>query len=246
MRNTTIHKPLTSLLVFAFLILIGSSVSGEEPKVANQSKTITFSVKDQNFDMILIPKGQTVIGQPFPTTINEDFYIGETEVTQSIYEVVMGNNPSNPIGGNLPINKVSLSDAVKFTGKISSLLGKKFRLPTSTEWEYACQSKKTSKFYWGDKFLRKYVRHPESSGKLEFVKSNSPNDYGLFGMADNVSEWSDPEGKIKKGYTYYKVKGGNYNGYMEMEFMCAHSFQRYSFNKTPIIGFRLALDITNP
>ena len=241
-------KQLSFLLALTFLFLFSGSAT------ANQSKTITFSVKGQDLNMILIPKGETVIGhkeanfgnyQPFPTEINEDFYIGETEGTQSLYEVVMGNNPSNPIGGNLPVNKVSLDDAIKFIEKVSSLLDKKFRLPTSSEWEYACQSGGASKFYWGDKFLTKYIRHPESRGKLEIVKSNSPNDYGLFGMADNVSEWSDPEGKIKKGSIYYKVKGGNYNSFMKMDFMCAHFLQRYSFNKTPIIGFRLALDITN-
>jgi formylglycine-generating enzyme required for sulfatase activity len=234
--------PLTFLLSLTFLFFFSGS------SLAYQSKQITFSVKDQNFNMILIPKGETVIGheEPFSTTINKDFYIGETEVTQSLYKVVMGNNPSNRIGDDLPVNKVSLGDAVQFAEKISSLLDKKFRLPTDIEWEYACKSGATSKYYRDDRFLKNYIRYPETRGKLENVKSNSPIDYGLFGMLDNVSEWSNPEGKIKKGYIYYKVQGGNYNNFMEHDFNCDSYFERYSFNKTPIIGFRLVLEITNP
>ena len=201
--------------------------------------------------MLLIPKGETVIGHPeanfgnnksFYAEISKDFYIAETEVSQALYDAVLGGNPSSPVDKDFPVNKVSLGDAIKFVEKISIALGKNFRLPTSIEWEYACQSGNLSKYYWGDNYLKKHIRHSSRMGELEPVRSGIPNKYGLFGMLDNVSEWAAPNGSIKKGGIHYKVRGGNFNDASDYSFMCANFFSRLPFNKTPIIGFRLALD----
>jgi formylglycine-generating enzyme required for sulfatase activity len=66
-----------------------------------------------------------------------NFYIGKYEITQAQWETLMGNNPSNFKGGNLPVENVSWNDAQMFIERLNAATGKQYRLPTEAEWEYA-------------------------------------------------------------------------------------------------------------
>ena len=78
-------------------------------------------------------------------TLSQGFWIGETMVTQELWKAVMGYNPSNFKGDNLPIEQVSWDDSQKFITKLNDLplsvpSGYKFSLPTEAQWEYACRA----------------------------------------------------------------------------------------------------------
>ena len=81
----------------------------------------------------------------------KSFSIGKYPVTQEQYQAVMGNNPSN-FNNNPknPVEMVSWNDAQEFCKKLSQLTGKKYRLPTEAEWEYACRAGTQTRFYFGD------------------------------------------------------------------------------------------------
>jgi formylglycine-generating enzyme required for sulfatase activity len=104
----------------------------------------------------------------------------------------MGTNPSYNKGPNLPVEKVSLADAVAFTQKLSQLTGKKFRLPTSHEWEYSCKAGQESAYHWGDQAAINYAWHHKNTTKTQAVKTKLPNAFGLYNMNGNVSEWISP------------------------------------------------------
>ncbi len=157
--------------------------------------------------MVLIPAGEFQMGSP--RDIGEDdehpqhsvyvnsFFIDITEVTQANYERVMGKNPSHFKGTNLPVEKVTWSEAQAYC----QALGK--RLPTEAEWEKAARGKNNSVFSWGNEVTSqggnycdkqcekkwKSDRFDDGHSNTAPVKSYAPNDYGLFDMGGNVYEW---------------------------------------------------------
>ena len=149
---------------------------------------------------------------PHRVRITKGFFLGAFEVTQRQYEVVTGANPSwHSIGGggrtqvlgedtsNYPVEQVSWVDAVTFCGRLSALpaekaAGRRYRLPTEAEWEYACRAGSTAPFAEpsGDAADRSgfNVRSDSLTGlKLTKVGSYPPNDFGLYDMRGNVQEW---------------------------------------------------------
>ncbi len=131
--------------------------------------------------------------------ISKGFYMGVYEVTQGQYQAVMGNNPSNFKGDNLPVELVSWEMAVEFCRKLSQKEGKTYRLPTEAEWEYACRAGSTTRFCFGDSdsilgdyawYGYDYAWGYEESGKQTHpVGQMKPNGFGLYDMHGNVWEW---------------------------------------------------------
>ena len=123
-----------------------------------------------------------------------DFYLGQYEVTQKLWETVMGENPSKwKDNDSLPVESVSWNDAQVFIARLSQMTGYRFRLPTEAEWEYAARGGKKSKGYTypgTTKNLSDYAWLGVNSGnRTHPVGQKLPNELGLYDMAGNVWEW---------------------------------------------------------
>ena len=168
--------------------------------------TITIPVKNGiSIEMVRVEAGTFTMGatremkDPYddekPThkvTLTNDYYIGKYEVTQALWQAVMGNNPSNFNGDNLPVEKVSWDDCQEFISKLNKMTGKKFRLPTEAEWEYAARGGKKSRGYQysGSNNLSDVAWYTSNSGyKTHTVGSKQANELGIYDMTGNVLEW---------------------------------------------------------
>lgn len=121
------------------------------------------------------------------------YAIGQTEVTQELWQAVMGNNPaSNNGGGTLAVEMVSWDDCQQFIAKLNELTGKTFRLPTEAEWEFAARGGNLSKGYLfsGSNSVDDVAWYDLNSGESSHgVALKAPNELGLYDMSGNVWEW---------------------------------------------------------
>ena len=131
--------------------------------------------------------------KPVHSVTLSDFYIGKYEVTQGQWKAVMGKNPSRYTGDdNRPVESVSWEDVQEFIQKLNALTGKRYRLPTEAEWEYAARGGKTSQGYKyaGGNSIDKVAWYAlNSSGQTHLVGQKQPNELGLYDMTGNVWEW---------------------------------------------------------
>ena len=178
-------------------------------KDAKKPEAITNSI---GMKLSLIPAGEFQMGSPeseqghyndeqqHRVRITQPFYLGVYEVTQEQYERIMGSNPSNNKGTNLPVEQVSWDDAQEFCRKLSQKEGKTYRLPTEAEWEYACRAGTTTPFNFGSTLNGteancngNYPYGTTTKGaylkRTTTVGSYRPNAFGLYDMHGNVFEW---------------------------------------------------------
>ena len=160
--------------------------------------------------------------KPIHNVTLSSYYICKYEVTQALWQVVMGNNPSNFKGDELPVESVSWDDCQKFITRINSYTGRKFRLPTEAEWEFAARGGKYSRHYKysGSNYIDDVAWYNGNSGYTPHpVGSKLPNELGLYDMSGNVLEWcsdwydtynsypqTDPQGP--KVGSYRVIRGG--------------------------------------
>ena len=157
-----------------------------------------------NFNMVRIKHGKYQMGATSEqnsqekdetpvhyVTISKDYYIGETEVTQALWERIMGTNPSAHQNPNNPVENISYNDALEFCLKLSQLTKKTFRLPTEAEWEYAARGaqNRTDTRYAGNNTAEEVGWYALNSGNHPHeVKTKKPNEAGLYDMSGNVWE----------------------------------------------------------
>lgn len=133
-------------------------------------------------------------------TLTRGFYLGIHPVTQAQWQAVMGDKPSYFKGDNRPVEQISWDDCEAFCARLGQLTGKRFRLPTEAEWEYACRAGTTTPFHFGDtistnqaNYSGKYTYNRGKKGvyrKMTLpVDSFPPNAWGVFDMHGNVWEW---------------------------------------------------------
>lgn len=180
----------------------GTGGSASEPKV--------YTVNGVSFKMIPVEGGTFTMGataeqgsdayddeKPTHQVTLSDFSIGETEVTQELWEAVMGSNPSSCSGNQLPVECVSWNDCQTFITKLNQLTGAKFRLPTEAEWEFAARggNKSLGYKYAGSNTIGDVAWYNENSSIFETnaVAQKLANELGLYDMSGNVFEWCQDE-----------------------------------------------------
>ena len=196
---------------------------------------------------------------------NRSFVIAETQVTQELYEAVMGRNPSTFKGPQRPVEQVSWEDAIAFCNALSNLLkltpvyqgtnnnaemdksADGFRLPSEAEWEWAARggqnfayagSKKLDEVGWYDGNSRRQT-HP--------VGQKKANGYGLFDMSGNVWEWTNDDynnpGEYRPGAGYRAFRGGGWSDGGAGICIVSSRGNRSPDDRRRFLGFRFARSI---
>ena len=175
----------------------------DEEEVMSENRT--FTVNGVSFTMVAVKGGTFTMGatseqtganpneSPTHLVTLSDYYIGETEVTQELWQAVMGSNPSK-FTGNLqrPVEKVSWNDCQTFITKLNALTGETFSLPTEAEWEYAARggNKAQGYLYSGSNTIGDVAWYTSNSSNTTHpVKTKQPNELGIYDMSGNVWEW---------------------------------------------------------
>ena len=176
----------------------------------------TFYANGVSFEMVEVRGGTFCMGvtaeqdsdaykdeKPVHRVTLSSYYIGKTQVTQELWQAVMGSNPSIFNGDNLPVENVSWDDCQAFIRKLNALTGQNFRLPTEAEWEFACRGGNNSRGYKysGSNYIDNVAWYWDNSGKkTHSVATKSPNELGIYDMSGNVLEWcSDWYGDYSSG-----------------------------------------------
>jgi formylglycine-generating enzyme required for sulfatase activity len=253
-----------------------AEISGGEgenviPSPPSPGRAGTLYTNSIGMEFVLIPAGNFIMGSDkrkdpdasdsetpqHRVTISKPFYLGKYAVTQAQWEAVMGNNPSWFKGRDNPVEEVSWEDAQDFIRRMNIQEGNGcYRLPTESEWEYACRAGTTGLYSFGNdaNSLRHYAWYEGNSGGTTHpVGQKRPNAWGLYDMHGNVWEWvqdrygdyssasvTDPKGpspssgtsRVSRGGCRYSCAGGS---------RAAFRFHYPSGYRDNYIGFRLAL-----
>ena len=245
----------------------GTDTVSPQPQ-SNLPKIEIEEVAGCTFEMVYVEGGTFTMGatseqgsdawddeKPAHSVTLSGYYIGKYEVTQKLWEAVMGNNPSYFKGDNLPVEQVSWKDVQKFIRKLNQLTGKSYRLPTEAEWEYAARGGSNSRGYKysGSNNIGSVAWYDGNSGNTTHaVGTKSPNELGIYDMSGNVWEWCqdwyssnyysnspqrNPQGPTSGSYRVYR--GGNWS-------RSAKSCRVSTRDINPVfryygLGFRLAL-----
>jgi formylglycine-generating enzyme required for sulfatase activity len=231
-------------------------------------------------EMVYIPGGTFMMGSPETESDRQSnespqhqvtlptFYAGKYPITQAQWQAVMGNNPLTFKGEKRPVEDVSWLNAVEFCNKLSQKTGKKYRLLSEAEWEYACRAHTTTPFHFGETITRELVNYEEHdpgypddiplhSKQPTDVGSFPPNAFGLYDMHGNVWEWcsdrchenyngAPTDGSSWETTNNYRVmRGGGWGslaGFCRSDYRCLFSED----GRRGYGGFRVAVALVSP
>ena len=171
-----------------------------------QSQDVMLDVNGVNITMVLVEGGTFTMGAtpdqwpdhrrnevPLHEVTLSSYYISQTEVTQELWEAVMGFNPSQ-FAGDLqrPVEMVSLFDCARFVDKLTEITSRVFRMPTEAEWEYAARGgNRSQSFKYSGSNMAEDVAwyNGNADNTTHPVATKAPNELGIYDMSGNVLEW---------------------------------------------------------
>lgn len=257
----------------------GVEKEGEEAAIMPGKAGETLKVGDMDF--VYITGGTFMMGSPDGEGYEDEyprhkvtvdgFWIGRYEVTQAQYKAIMGTNPSKFTGkpGN-PVEQVSWLNARDYCDRFSDKFGVTARLPFEAEWEYAARGGTQTRYYWGNSsefaVINQYAVYEQNSfdkGKnspdygTHIAGSKTPNDFGIFDMIGNVSEFCGDWYDDWDGKNYYTksadknpygalsgttrvIRGGSWKSYASLLRTASRSYAAPG-NSTDQDGFRIVL-----
>lgn len=219
-----------------------------------------------NFNLIFVQGGTFMMGSdkgsrietPIHPVTLKGFYIGQFEVTQKQWQDVMNDNPSHfPGCFTCPVETVSWDDIQEFLSKLNKRTGKKYRLPTEAEWEFAAIGGNASKGYEysGSNDPGEVAWFGSASNeKTHPVGLKKPNELGIFDMSGNVWEWcsdfftnnyydespqNNPKGPPKSGN--HTLRGGSWDC-GKTDVRTRNRGRTSPYDKGSHYGFRICMD----
>ena len=251
----------------------------EESRVSSSytDDGIMFSIGNVRFEMVRVEGGTFTMGataeqgsdadsdeKPTHQVTLSSYSIGKTEVTQALWQAVMGKSVSQiasengwntyGVGLNYPMYYISYEDCQTFIRKLNALTGKNFRLPTEAEWEFAARGGNKSRGYkysGSNTLINVAWYNDNSSSTTHPVATKAPNELGIYDMSSNVREWcndwygsytsesqTNPTGPESGSYRVSRGGSWNYNArYCRVSFRSNFS----PTNRDDNLGLRLAL-----
>jgi len=197
MKTQLKHIFIVALLLFTGMAY--AQVEGER----KAGDRMTLTIKNVEYAFRWCPPGTFMMGSPadeaerdanetqHQVTLTRGFWMLETPVTQTMWQGVMGNNPSMSKGAKLPVAMVTWDDCQAYIKKLNDSgiapAGFKFSLPTEAQWEYACRAGTTTAYYFGSTLSKQQAHFDERQTKE--VGSYPANAWGLRDTHGNVWEW---------------------------------------------------------
>ena len=255
-------------LFFGLLFVLQTALWAQDTLPAPSS----YRVNKVSFNMVRVEKGDFWMGAQHKdtaefnydrysqtdelpvhhVTMREDYYIGQTEVTQQLWKSVMGYNPSKKKCPKRPVTNVDYYEVQEFLRRLDSITGMQFRLPTEEEWEYAARGGKYSRgyVYSGSDEVDRVAWHNGNASKVKKVKKRASNELGIYDMSGNVWEWCDTKyrffdkernASLGKDGQMYVIRGGAYE-LPKTSCRVAWRGKRLPDLKNSFGGFRLCLD----
>ena len=243
-----------------------SDASSSSNRPAPQSAPVT---NFHGVEMIFVEGGTFMMGatpeqgtdpdsneKPAHSVTLSSFYIAKYEVTQAQWQAIMGSNPSPAQDDNYPVCNVSWDDVQEFITKLNEQTGKKYRLPTEAEWEFAARGGNQcimgAKFSGGHEIDKVAWYGGISGNQVHTVGGKRPNELGIYDMSGNVQEWvsdwcadysrrSQTNPKGPSGGDYRVIRGG---GWKSGRLNCRVSDRDFHLPsmRSDDFGFRLVLE----
>ena len=218
---------------------------------------MTLTIKDVEYAFRWCPAGTFMMGDEpgeASVTLSRGFWMLETQVTQVMWEKIMGNNPSQFKGAKLPVECVSWDDCQEFIKRLDDMnvapAGFRFSLPMEAQWEYACRAGTTTAYSFGDTPTHQQANFGGNVGQTTEVGKYPANAWGLRDMHGNVQEWcqdwigdypsgsvTDPTGALSSSSRIYR--GGSWDSDAEGA-RSVYRYGNYPSDGLCLIGFRLA------
>ena len=227
-------------------------------------------VIDLEIEMVLVEEGTFTMGcseldlsncfseaTPAHEVTLSSYQISKFPVTQKLWVLVMGYNPSYFGGDNLPVERVSWYDTQNFIAKLNEMTGKNYSLPTEAQWEFAARggNKSNRYLYSGSNDLDIVAWHGSNSNySTHPVGTKAPNELGIYDMSGNVYEWvndwyenyTDAPQTNPQGPDYGSEKVARGGGWFSISYACSVFFRVSGspYKTADYPGFRLVLPVS--